>query len=115
MFAAQEHLSNLTLIVDYNRIQALGFSKDIENLEPLDQRMELFGWSAKVIDGHDIEQVRAALSTVPYAADKPTVIIAKTVKCRGVDYLENTVESHYRFVPDEKLEAIISDLEVKKI
>lgn len=115
MFAAQEHLSNLTLIVDYNRIQALGFSKDIENLEPLDQRMELFGWSAKVIDGHNIDEVREALSTVPYAADKPTVIIAKTVKCRGVDYLENTVESHYRFVPDEKLDAIISELEVKKI
>ena len=52
---------------------------------------------------------------MPYSDDKPTIIIAKTVKCRGIDYLENTVESHYRFVPDEKLDAVIADLEVKKI
>ena len=110
MFAAQEHLSNLTVIVDYNRVQALGYSKDIENLEPLDKRMELFGWDAKIIDGHDIEQIISALSSVPYSSDKPSIIIAKTIKCRGIDYLENTVESHYRFVPDEKIDGVIEKI-----
>ena len=61
------------------------------------------------------KEVREALATVPYSDDKPTVIIAKTIKCRGVDYLENTVESHYRYVPDDKLEDVIKELEVKKI
>ena len=110
MFAAQEHLDNLTLIVDYNQIQALGFSKDIEDLSPLKAKMELFGWSAKEIDGHDVEAVYDALKTVPYEKGKPTIIIAHTVKCKGIDYLENTVESHYRFVPDEKLDEVISKL-----
>lgn len=115
MFAAQEHLSNLTMIVDYNQIQALGFSKDIENLAPLDKKLEEFGWSAKIIDGHNIDQIREALTGVPFDSNKPSVIIANTVKCRGIDYLENTVESHYRFVPDEKIEGVIAELKEKKI
>jgi transketolase len=110
MFAAQEHLSNLVLIVDYNEIQALGFSKDIENLAPLDKKMEEFGWSAKIIDGHSETEIREALKAVPFNNDKPSVIIAHTTKCKGIDYLENTVESHYRFVPDEKLESVIEQL-----
>lgn len=115
MFAAQERLSNLTVIVDYNQIQALGFSKDIENLAPLEKKMEEFGWSAKVIDGHNIDQIRQTLKGVPFEQNKPSIVIAKTVKCRGIDYLENTVESHYRFVPDEKLESVISEIKEKKI
>jgi transketolase len=110
MFAAQEHLSNLVLIVDYNEIQALGFSKDIENLAPLDKKMEEFGWSAKIIDGHNIEEIKNALSAVPFDSNKPSIVIARTTKCKGIDYLENTVESHYRFVPDEKLESVIEKL-----
>lgn len=107
MFAGQEHLSGLTMIVDYNRIQALGFSKDIEDLEPLDKKLQEFGWSTRVIDGHNVAEIRDAFSTVPYDKNKPTAIICHTIKCRGVDYLENTVESHYRYVPDDKLEAVI--------
>ena len=95
--------------------QALGFSKDIENLAPLDKKMEEFGWSAKIIDGHNIEQIKETLKSVPFDSNKPSIIIARTVKCRGIDYLENTVESHYRFVPDEKLESVIGELKEKKI
>jgi transketolase len=110
MFAAQEKLDNLVLIVDYNQIQALGFSKDIEDLSPLKERMEIFGWAGVDIDGHDVNAVYEALKNVPIQKGKPTVIIARTVKCKGIDYLENTVESHYRFVPDEKLDEVISKL-----
>ncbi len=113
MFAGQEKLSNLIMIVDYNRIQALGFSEDIENLEPLDEKLEQFGWSAKVIDGHNIDEIRSTLEAVPFVSNKPTAIIARTTKCKGIDYLENTVRSHYNFVPDEKLEEVLNDLRRK--
>lgn len=114
MFAAQEKLSNLIMIVDYNKIQALGFSKDIENLEPLDKKLEQFGWSTKVIDGHDVEEIRLAFESVPFEMDKPTSIICKTVKCKGIDYLENTVRSHYNYVPDDKIDEVILNLEEGK-
>ena len=110
MFAAQEHLSNLIMIVDYNKIQALGFSKDIEDLSPLATRMQNFGWATKEVDGHRVEEVYAALSHLPLQKGMPSFIIAHTIKCKGIDYLENTVESHYRFVPDEKLDEVISKL-----
>lgn len=115
MFAGQQKLSSLVMIVDYNRIQALGFSKDIEDLEPLDKKLEEFGWSTKVINGHDIDEIRSAFKNLPIVADKPSAIIARTIKCRGVDYLENTVESHYRFVPDDKLEEVIKQLKESNI
>ena len=115
MFAAQEHLSNLIMIVDYNRIQALGFSQDIENLEPLDEKLEQFGWSAKVIDGHNVDEIRATLEAVPFDAKKPTAIIAKTVKCKGIDYLENTVRSHYNYVTDDKIEEVLTKLQENEI
>ena len=110
MFASQEHLDNLVLIVDYNKIQALGFSKDIEDLTPLGERMELFGWSARRVNGHDVEALNDALKQVPFAKGKPSILICDTVKCKGIDYMENTVESHYRFVPDEKLEEVIAKI-----
>ena len=110
MFAAQEHLDNLVVIFDYNKIQALGFSKDIEDLSPLTARMQNFGWATCEVDGHDVEALYGAFSALPIEQGKPSFVIAHTVKCKGIDYLENTVESHYRYVPDEKLDEVISKL-----
>ena len=110
MFAAQEHLDNLILILDYIKVQALGYSKDIEDLSPLAERMQLFGWATREVDGHSVEELYEALSAVPFEKGKPSFVIAHTTKCKGIDYLENTVESHYRFAPDEKLEQVISNL-----
>ena len=110
MFAAQEKLDNLILILDYNKIQALGFSKDIEDLSPLATRMENFGWAVREVDGHSVEELYEALSAVPFEKGKPSFVIAHTVKAKGIDYLENTVESHYRFVPDEKIDDVIAKI-----
>jgi transketolase len=76
MFAAQEHLDNLVLILDYNKIQALGFSKDIEDLSPLATRMENFGWACREVDGHSVEELYDALSAVPFEKGKPSFVIA---------------------------------------
>ena len=115
MFAAQEHLSNMVMIVDYNQVQALGYSQDIENLAPLDKKLQEFGWAAKFVDGHNISELRQAFKEIPIEKDKPTAIICNTIKCKGIDYLENTVESHYRFIPDDKLEKVLNDLKEKQI
>lgn len=107
-FAAQEKLSNLTMIVDYNQVQALGHSKDIIDFSSLSKKLEECGWAVKEIDGHNCEEIYEALSAIPFANDKPSVIIAHTIKCKGIPAMEDTVRSHYKYVADEDLDAVIS-------
>lgn len=111
MFAAQEKLSNLTLIVDYNQVQALGHSEDVIDLRDLKTKLECFGWAVKVIDGHNLDEVYEAFSSVPFDEKKPSAVIAHTIKCKGVPEYEDTVKSHYRFIPDEDLERVIKAIE----
>ena len=111
MFAAQEHLSNLTLIIDYNQVQALGHSEEVIDLRDLQTKLEAFGWAVRTIDGHNLEEIYDALSSVPYDKEMPSAIIAHTIKCKGIPHLEDTVKSHYQFIPDEDLESVIEALE----
>lgn len=95
MFAAQHKLDNLTAIVDYNRIQALGHVQDVIELEPFAEKIRLFGWNACEIDGHDCAQIEDALTSLPIGEGKPSFVIARTVKGKGVSWMENTVSCHY--------------------
>ena len=106
-----KHLSNLTLIVDYNQVQALGHSEEVIDLRDLRTKLEAFGWAVKVIDGHNINEIEAALSTVPYDNSMPSAIIAHTIKCKGIPELEDTVKSHYKYIADEDLERVIKGIE----
>lgn len=108
VFAAQQKLDRLVGIIDYNRIQALGFSKDIADLEPLSEKLAAFGWASVTIDGHSFEEIEAAFEKLPLETGKPSMIIAKTVKARGVPWLENTVKSHYGYIPDDRVEEAIA-------
>jgi len=112
MFAAQHKLDNLIAIVDYNRIQALGKAEDIINLEPFSKKLEDFGWAVKEIDGHNFKQIEEALSVIPFEKLKPSFVIARTVKGKGISYMENTVASHYRCVDDENISAALEELGV---
>ncbi len=107
MFAGQHGLDRLVGIVDYNRVQALGHSKDIANLEPLDKKLELWGWNAIYVDGHSFDELEKVFANIP-ANGKPTMIICRTIKARGVSWLEDTVKSHYGFIPNEKVEEAIA-------
>lgn len=111
MFAGQHHLDNLVVIIDYNRIQALGFSKDILDLGDLASRIEPFGWACKSIDGHDFGQIEEALTHLPLTGSRPTCIIANTIKGKGVTFMENQVHSHYWHVTDGDLAAASKELE----
>lgn len=101
MFAAHHKLENLIAIVDYNKIQALGRVEEVINLEPLADRWRAFGWGVKEIDGHDFEHLIAALEKAPFEEHKPSVLIAHTVKGKGVSFMEDKLLWHYR-CPDEK-------------
>ena len=92
-FASQQRLSGLIGIIDYNRVQALGHSKDIANLEPLAKKLSDFGWNVVTVNGHDLEALENTFARVPLSANKPTMIICRTIKSRGIPWLEDTVKS----------------------
>ena len=112
MFSAQHKLDNLVAIVDYNRLQGIGRAEEIINLAPFAKKIDAFGWSVKEIDGHDLGQIEDALSIIPFAKDKPSFVIANTIKGKGISYMENTVASHYKCVADEDMQAAYEELGV---
>ena len=94
LFAGARKLSNLCVIVDYNHIQSIAPTAEVMDLEPFADKWRAFGWHATEVDGHDWPALVAAL-TAP-VDDKPRVILAHTVKGKGISRIENTVASHYK-------------------
>lgn len=113
MFAGQEKLDNLVAVVDYNRVQALGLSKDIIDLEPFESKLLDFHWAVKVIDGHNFSEIEEGFSNLPLERGKPSFIIAKTIKAKGLKTFEGTVGSHYKSVPDEELKGCYDEIGVR--
>jgi transketolase len=103
LFACKHQLSNLTLFVDYNKQQSYGSTREILDLEPIADKWRSFGFAVMEVDGHDVEELKHATSTLPFAADKPSAIICHTVKGKGVDFVENNLEWHHKnkVTPDE--------------
>jgi transketolase len=110
LLAGQHHFDNLTVIVDYNRVQALGFSKDVLDLEPLGDKIRACRWAYREVDGHDVEQIESALKTLPFEKGKPSWLTARTVKGKGVSFMENTVSCHYGSVNDAQLAQALEEI-----
>lgn len=111
LFAPHHRLNNLIAIVDYNKIQSLGTVKDVLDLEPFRKKWEAFGWAAQEIDGHDLGQIERALQDAARESNRPTCIIAHTVKGKGIDFMENKLLWHYRSPDDQELRLALSQLE----
>ena len=109
MFAGNKKLSNLTAFVDYNNLQIDGTIEEVNSAMPIDKKFEAFNWHTIVIDGHDFEQIEAALKEAE-TVDKPVAIIANTVKGKGVSYMENAVNWHGAAPNDELYEQAVSEL-----
>lgn len=95
MAAAHLKLDNLVAIVDRNQLQINGLTEHTMRLEPLAERWQSFGWSAVTVDGHDIDALTATFADLPQYSDRPTVVIANTIKGRGVKFLQSRKQSHY--------------------
>lgn len=111
LFAAHFKIDNLTAVVDFNGMQLSGWIRDIMNLEPFAQKWQAFGWHTIEIDGHDFEQILSAFQAAEKVKGKPTVIIARTVKGKGVSFMENNVAFHGKAPTKEEAERALKELE----
>lgn len=103
-------LNNLTLVVDYNKIQSFGTVKEVMDLEPLVKKWQDFGWNVIEINGHDFRQILAAFKRAKAHKSGPTAIIAHTIKGKGVSFMENTLEWHYFNLDEAKLSKALAEL-----
>lgn len=111
LFAAHHRLDNLTVIIDYNKIQSLKPVDETIRLEPFADKWRCFGWGVLEIDGHDHDAISEACKSLPVETDKPSCIIAHTIKGKGVSFMEDTVLWHYRTARDEEFEKALRELE----
>ena len=112
MCAGKHGLSNLIAMVDYNKIQSAGPTREIQDLEPLLDKWRAFNFAAIDVDGHDVEALRAVLRRVPLSADRPTAIICHTVKGKGISFAENDPNWHHKNkVPAEMVAELYAALE----
>src|SRR3984885_12635075 len=101
--ASKHQLSNLTVMIDYNKIQSAGPTAEILDLEPLADKWRAFGFAVAEIDGHDVDALRDVLGRVPLDSSKPTAIICHTVKGKGLSFAENDANWHHKSSIDKKL------------
>lgn len=96
MHAAKYRLSNLSVFIDYNKIQCFGPTSEVLDLEPLANKWESFGFAVVEVDGHDVPSLRRVVQTLPLKPEKPTAVICHTIKGKGIPFAENTAEWHHR-------------------
>ena len=94
MYAAHYKLDNLCAFIDSNGLQIDGPTKDVMNSDPIDEKFKAFGWNVIVIDAHDIQAIKDALAAAKTVKGQPTAIVAKSVKGKGVSFMENNVSWH---------------------
>lgn len=111
LFAGHHGLDNLVVIIDYNKIQSLGHTKDVLDLAPFAKKWEAFRWAVREIDGHDVALIDETFQSIPFEAGRPTCVIAHTVKGKGVSFMEDKLLWHYRNASVEEYVAAVAELE----
>ncbi len=110
MFANHNKLDNLVAIIDYNKLQAFGRTNEVLNLEPLKRKWEDFGWSVREINGHNFPEIEKTLSNIPFQKRKPSLVIAHTIKGKGVSFMEDKLEWHYLNLNEESYKKALKEL-----
>jgi transketolase len=110
LFAPHHGLDNLVAIVDYNKIQSFGTVKEVLDLEPFADKWAAFGWDVHEIDGHDHRALAASFASIPRVSGRPSVVIAHTVKGKGVSFMENDLLWHYRAPSKDQLETAVTQV-----
>lgn len=110
LYAGAHKMSNLCLIVDYNKLQSMGDVKEIMDLEPLGDKLSTFRWNVIEIDGHDTDAIAEAYRNFIKEQERPTAIIANTIKGKGVSFMENNIFWHYHNPNDQELKQAEEEL-----
>jgi transketolase len=109
MFAAQHELDNLTLLIDLNGQQALGYTRDVIDMGAVDEKLAAFGWAVETVGGHDHEALAAALE--PDGGGRPRAIVAETTFGYGISFMESEIKWHYLPLDEESFAAAIGELD----
>ena len=110
MMAAHYQLDNLVAILDHNSLQITGPNREVCSPYPIDEKFKAFGWHVEEVDGNNIPKLRKAFETVPEKPEKPTLIIANTIKGKGVSFMENETKWHHGVPSDEQYQEALNEL-----
>lgn len=114
MFAAHYKLDNLVVIIDRNTLQITGRTEEVNALEPLEDKFRAFGYAIKKVDGNNIADLLAVFRQLPFEAGKPNLILARTIKGKGVSFMEDKAKWHHGLTNDEEYALAMTELEAAK-
>jgi len=112
--ASYYKLDNLIAIIDRNGLCADGAVKDVMDIEPLKEKWTAFGWIVKEVDGHNIKELIKTFNSIPFVIKKPTMVIANTIKGKGISFMENKYEWHNKVPSDEQFKLAYKELQTMK-
>lgn len=110
-FAAHNRLDNLIAVIDENGLQINGWTHQVLKPSPLEDRYKAFGWSVKVVDGHNVEALYKAFTSAPFEKGKPSMIVAKTIKGKGLSFAEDNVKYHHWHPGEEEAQKALAEME----
>jgi transketolase len=110
MAASHYQLDNLTAILDHNSLQITGRTRDVCSNEPIDDKFRAFGWTVRQVNGHDLSELEGVLRSCPHEK-RPTLVIANTVKGRGISYMEDVVKWHHGVPSEEEFSGAVAELD----
>ncbi len=113
--ASHYGLDNLTAIVDRNRLQITGSTKFVMNMEPLNQKFSSFGFEVREVDGNNISELVNIFNELPFKSGKPNLILANTIKGKGISYMENNVSWHHKVPSEFEYQQAMDELNQAKI
>jgi len=111
--ASKHHLSNLVVLLDYNKQQSYSTTYEVLDLDPLAGKWRAFGFAVEEVDGHNVVQIHEALTRTPFAFDKPSLIICHTIKGKGVSFIENNLAWHHKNkLTEDEIRGMFAELEI---
>ena len=111
MTAAHYKLDNLVVIIDRNTLQITGRTEEVNALEPLADKFAAFGFAVQQVNGNDVRELASALDTVPFAPGKPSLLLARTIKGKGVSFMEDMKVWHHKVPSDEQMQTALKELD----
>lgn len=109
--ASHYKLDNLCAILDKNTLQITGATADVCNTDPVDEKFESFGWAVQHVDGHDLKALKETLDRIPFSEGKPSLVIAHTVKGKGISFMENQIKWHHGVPSSEQYSNAMEELD----